>query len=161
MARWREVKQKKPKNYQENNKNSLHVKNTFVILRIKAFLIDMFLINMPILYFTTYVILGSKEAFQQNNFAIFTCTLIFGVVLSVFFSVKGQSPGYKAYEIKLIDDKTKEPPNFLKALFRYFCFILAFATLIGVFMIFFRKDDKNLHDILSKTHVIKINPQTI
>ncbi|MDR0467532.1 MAG: RDD family protein [Campylobacteraceae bacterium] len=152
VKRWREVKQKKPKN--SSQKESEH-KNAFVAQRIKAFLIDMFMINMPLLYFTTYVVLGSKEAFQQSSIAIFVCTVIFGLILSIFFSIKGQTPGYKAYEIKLIDDKTEKKPTFFRAFFRYFCFILAFVTLFGVLMMFFRKDSRNLHDILSKTRIVK------
>lgn len=155
--RWREVKQKKPTQTSKKESNNSYIKNAFIFQRIKAFLIDMFMINMPILYFTTYVVLGSREAFQQNSIAIFICTLIFGIIMSVFFSLKGQTPGYKAYELKLVDDKTGESPTFLKALFRYFCFIFSFVILIGVLMAFFRKDGKNLHDILSKTHIIKLH----
>lgn len=155
--RWREVRQNRPSPATNQNKTATTTKTkAFIFLRMKAFLIDMFLINMPILYIVTYVILGSKEAFQQNGIAIFICTALFGIILSIFFCKKGQSPGYKAYEIKLVCDKTDEVPSFLRALFRYFCFVIAFASLIGILLTFFRQDGKNLHDILSKTHVIKL-----
>ncbi|MFV0481028.1 MAG: RDD family protein [Campylobacteraceae bacterium] len=146
-------KSKKKEKLENKNATKTPLSSSFASVpkRIKAFIIDMFMINMPILYITTYFILGSKEAFQNNPIAIFLCTLIFGIILSIFFAKSGQTPGFRAYEIKLIDIKTGSKPTFLRAFFRFFCFILSGFTLVGLFLVFFRKDGKNLQDILSKT----------
>jgi len=39
--------------------------------RAKAFIIDLFIIGMPIFYATTYLVLDGKEAFLHNQIAIF------------------------------------------------------------------------------------------
>ncbi|MDR2080601.1 MAG: RDD family protein [Campylobacteraceae bacterium] len=119
--------------------------------RIKAFIVDMFMINMPILYFTAYIILGGRSEFLNNQTAIFACTAVFGLILSIFFAAAGQSPGYKAYQIKLVDIHTKEKPRFFRAYFRFFCFIFSGVTIAGLLLAFFRTDRKCLHDIFSGT----------
>ena len=115
----------------------------------------MFMINMPILYFTVYVILGGRDEFLNNQPAILICTLVFGIALSVFFAALGQSPGYKAYNIELADLKTGKKPYFFRAYFRFLCFILSGVTIIGLLFAFFRNDKRCLHDILSDTVCIE------
>lgn len=153
--RWRNVKQKKfPK---QKPQNEQQVQDFAPISwRFKAFIVDAFMIYIPILYFTTYVVLGTKEAFLQNQIAIFIDTFLFGLILSIFFSIKGQSPGYKAYEIKIVDKKTLKKPSFIKAFLRYFCFLIAGASGVGLILCFFRKDKQNLHDLLSQTKAVNV-----
>lgn len=153
--RWRYVKQNKiPQGKQEIKKVVLPLfSHVSTFSRLKAFLIDMFMIHIPILYFTTYVLLDGKDDFKSNQIVIFSCTMIFGLILSIFFSKKGQSPGYKAYDLKLIDIKTGKNPSFLRVFFRFLAFIFSCVSLVGILIIFFREDKKCLHDILSKTTV--------
>ena len=66
----------------------------------------------------------------------------------------GQTPGYKAYNITLIDEHTKEKPSFSIILFRNVSAILSLFTILGWALMFFRKDNKNLHDLLSATAVV-------
>lgn len=150
--RWRDVKQNKITKKSEKPK----LQSTSVPKRIKAFLIDMFMINMPILYITTYVILGNKDSFKQNPTAIFICTMFFGLIMSFLFFKFTQTPGYKAYDIKLIRAKTGEKADFFRCFFRFLCFIVSGAILIGLLLCFFRKDGKNLHDLLSDTMAVDI-----
>ncbi|MDR2790979.1 MAG: RDD family protein [Campylobacteraceae bacterium] len=126
-----------------------------VFKRVKAFIIDMFMINMPILYFTAYVILDGRSEFLNSQTAIFACTAVFGFILSLFFAAAGQSPGYKAYQIKLIDMRTREKPRFFRAYFRFFCFIFSGVTIIGLLLAFLRADKKCFHDIFSDTVCIE------
>lgn len=70
--------------------------------RVKAFITDMFMINMPLLYLTTYVFLDGKEAFTHNQTVIFVCTLGYGIITSLFFAFSSQTPGYRYMRIKLI-----------------------------------------------------------
>ena len=52
--------------------------------RLKAFITDMFMINMPLLYLTTYVFLDGKEAFTHNQSVIFACGIGYGFITSLF-----------------------------------------------------------------------------
>lgn len=122
-----------------------------LLSRFKAFVVDLFIILMPILYIMTYLILDGKDDFQQNQFAIFICSLLFGVILSIFFAKNGQSPGYRAYDLWLVDDKTKKNPNFIKLILRYIIFLFSCAFVFGIVLALIRKDKKNLHDLLTKT----------
>ncbi|MDR3177703.1 MAG: RDD family protein [Campylobacteraceae bacterium] len=147
--RWRDVKQNRIV-----KKSPLEQKSASIPKRAKAFLIDMFMINMPILYIAVYLVLGGKDEFLQNHAAIFACTMLFGLIVSVLLCKFAQTPGYKAYEIKLIDANTHKAVGFFKCFFRFLCFIVSGFTLIGLLLCFFREDGKNLHDLLSKTVVI-------
>lgn len=146
--RWRDVKNKKYK--QEKPQKQVLISSP-ILWRMKAFITDSFMIYIPILYITTYLILDGKEDFLSNQIAVFVDTFLFGFILSIFFAKSGQSPGFRAYEMKLIDKKTMEKPSFFKVFFRYFCFLISGASVVGLFLCFFRKDKQNLHDIMSQT----------
>lgn len=124
------------------------------ISRIKAFFIDMFLISMPILYITAYVILDGKDAFRQNQIAIALDWIIYGFIISIFFVKSAQSPGYRAQNIYLINANSGKKVSFLQAIFRYICFMISGMSIIGLLTCFFRKDKLCLHDILSNTIVV-------
>ncbi len=124
--------------------------------RIKAFIVDMFMIMMPIMYITTYLIMNGKDDFQSSSEARWTTALIFGLIIILFWTIKGQTPGYKAYCIKLIDNDTKKNITLFKAIFRYLIFLVSATTIILAFLPFFRKDKKTIQDLLSKSTVIQI-----
>lgn len=123
-----------------------------ILPRIIAFIIDMFLIAMPILYFTTYVILDGKESFQSSQIAIFIDWMIFALIQSAFFARLGASPGYKAQGIYAVNLSGKKA-SFLRYFLRFICFAV-FFIFGGSFVAFFRKDRRNLHDIISQTIVV-------
>jgi len=110
------------------------------------------MIYLPLLYLVTYVVLGSKEAFQSNQLAIFLVVAIFGIILALFQSRGGQSPGYRVYKLRLLDSKTHQPPTFLRALWRYVVFLIAGTSLVGLMLSPFRNDGKNLHDLLARSY---------
>ena len=87
------------------------------IERAKAFLIDIFLLYVPVLY-VCYFVLGSKEAFLGNQAVIFACSAFFGIVQALFLSTKAQSPGLKAYDLYLIDIKKGRKLSFLRVILR-------------------------------------------
>ncbi|EGK7514820.1 RDD family protein [Campylobacter lari] len=122
-------------------------------LRFKAFLIDLFLLYVPILYLF-YFTLGSKEAFLNNQLIIFLCSLLFGLIQALFLAKKAQSPGLKAYDLYLIDLKNGQKLNFFRILLRYMIFIVSFGLLIGFLVSFLRKDTLALHDILSQSVIV-------
>ncbi|MDL0089298.1 RDD family protein [Campylobacter gastrosuis] len=125
-----------------------------ITARIKAFIVDMFMILMPILYIATYVVLDGKDDFKGSQIAIFICNALFGVFLSIFFSLKAQTPGYKSQQIYLISLKTGRKISFFHAIFRYICFVLAGFSLVGLLLCFFRKDRLNFHDIITNSAAV-------
>ena len=123
--------------------------------RIKAFILDIFLLAMPLLYFVTYGVLGTKESFQNNQLAIFIVWIVYGLITTIFFVKSAQTPGYRAQQIYLIDLKTGKKVKFQTLFLRYFIFIVGAAFIVGVVLCFFRKDRLNLHDLATQTAPIK------
>lgn len=124
------------------------------IERAKAFLIDIFLLYVPVLY-VCYFVLGSKEAFLGNQAVIFACSAFFGVVQALFLSTKAQSPGLKAYDLYLIDTKKGRKLSFLRVILRYIAFLIGTSLLFGLLMSFLRKDGLALHDLLSQSCIVR------
>lgn len=125
------------------------------LTRAKAFLIDVFLLYVPIIYIC-YFVLGSKEAFKGNEFAIFLCWALFGVIQGIFLAVKAQSPGLKAYDLYLIDKKTGHKLSFLRIMLRYIIFLAGCAFFfVGLFTSFARKDTLALHDLVSQSYIVR------
>lgn len=124
------------------------------IERAKAFLIDIFLLYVPVLY-VCYFVLGSKEAFLGNQAVIFACSAFFGVVQALFLSTKAQSPGLKAYDLYLIDIKKGRKLSFLRVILRYIVFLIGASLLFGLLMSFLRKDGLALHDLLSQSCIVR------
>jgi uncharacterized RDD family membrane protein YckC len=82
---------------------------------------------------------------------------IYGIITVIFWVRKGQTPGFKAYSLKLIDDHTKEKPSIILAVARYMMFIVSAVTIVGFLLPFFRKDKKTLQDVICQTSVIRID----
>lgn len=155
--RWRDIKQGNVS--KESSSTTEELKDSFASApignRIKAFIVDMFMIMMPIMYITTYLIMDGKDDFQGSDEARWITALVFGLIIVLFWIVKGQTPGFKAYSIKLIDDNTKEKISLPKAIFRYIIFLVSATTILLAFLPFFRKDKKTIQDLLTKTTVIE------
>ena len=152
MSRWRETKKKIQNPSRENSPETPKETRLFCAYlpnRIKAFLVDMFLIMMPIMYFTTYVIMEGKDDFQGSETARWVTSLLFGAVVVFFWQKNGQTPGSKAYDLKVVDGKTREILSLKQALVRYVLFIVSAVSIVGLLVPFFRKDRKTLHDLLS------------
>ena len=165
MARWRNIKNKKQSNNTNTTKESKtkedNIQYAPIITKIKAFITDMFMIMMPLSYFTTYFILDGKNDFQSNDLARWGVSIAFGIVSIIFWNKTGQTPGYKAYEIKLVDSLTLKNISYIQGVNRYIVFLVSYTLLIGFFVPFFRKDRKSLHDIVSGSCVIDFpNEQT-
>jgi len=160
MSRWRDTKKGKiiPKKEKEVKEKLVLTDDYLVSLsaRMKAFLIDTFLINMPIMYFTIYVLMGGGREFTQNMaygwLIIFSMNFI--VVMS-FWSIKGQTPGLKAYDGILVNTVTRKKISIIQAFVRYMMTLLCILSFLGMFLPFLRKDKKTLQDLLSNTCVIK------
>lgn len=133
------------------------LQKALLIPRFKAFIVDIFMIYVPVLYFVTYFILGSAEAFRSNPYAIFICSLFYGLVSSLLFYLKEQTPGFRYALIKLVSLDGK-PVGFLKIFLRFFIWLLSMALIVGFFFPFFSKTKQCLHDYICKTSVQSVNP---
>lgn len=159
MARWRDTKKGNIKSTTKKVEENIETPKglcTSPLHRIKAFVTDMFMIMMPIMYITTYVIMDGAQSFQGSEMARWLTMSIYGLITVVFWTKKGQTPGFKAYDLKLIDDKTGKILTFGLAVARYMMFILSAVSIIGVLLPFFRKDKKTLQDLLMQTSVIRL-----
>lgn len=148
-TRWREVKKKKRETLSSDPLPLLPSPLT----RLKIFLIDTFMIMMPILYFVIYIIMGGGAGFAADRlvgwsyvFALHAPTII------ALWVIKGETPGLKAYNMKLVPLKGSKI-SLLQALIRYCLTPLAILSVVGVASTLWRKDRKALHDLLSLTTI--------
>ena len=155
--RFRDIKQGRPQ--EEVPKKVKHSPTNgeyaSVGLKIKAFLTDAFMLLMPIMYVVFYLVMDGREGFAENKMlGWFYILLPLVIVQTIFMYFTGQTPGYRAYNITLIDENSKEKPSLFIIIFRNLAAILSFFTLLGWALMFFRKDNKTLHDLLSATAVV-------
>ena len=157
MSKWRDVKQNRVQNKVVNDSKVKSPKSDLASLglRLKAFLTDTFLITTPILYIVIYLIMGSGEDFAQNR------SLGWGIIFAVHASIilkkkikNGQTPGLRAYEIKLVDSITKQRVSVIQVLIRYVTTLFAVVSIFLLFLPFFNKKKKTIQDIFSNTIII-------
>jgi len=149
---------------QSKNQNKQKFKQRYVYApfadRIKALITDMFMIYAPILYFIAYVVMNGKDDFQSSQIAPFMGVLMYGVVYALLLSRFAQTPGKKAYDIKVVDAKSGKSISFLRAFCRFVAFLVSATVVLGVFVPFYRqkfyKDNKALHDLMTNTIVTKV-----
>jgi uncharacterized RDD family membrane protein YckC len=153
--RIRDVKQGKATPEEpKKNPSALLVGYASSRMKIKAFLTDAFMLLMPILYVVIYLVMDGREGFEEDKilgWIYILYPLIF--VQTLFFYFTGQTPGYRAYDLTLIDEQTKEKPSMFIILFRNLSAVLSLFTFAWILM-FFRKDSKTLHDLLSATAIV-------
>ena len=124
-------------------------------LKIKAFLTDAFMLLMPIMYVVFYLVMDGREDFSEHKvLGWFYILLPLVIVQTLFMYMTGQTPGYRAYNMTLIDEHTQKKPSLFVIIFRNLAAILSLFTFFGWVLMFFRKDHKTLHDLLSATAVV-------
>ncbi|BAF70980.1 RDD family protein [Sulfurovum sp. NBC37-1] len=155
--RFRDVKQGKVAQENDHRKSSQKLKRDYASKgsKLKAFLTDAFMLVMPLMYIVFYLVMGGREGFAEHKALGWLYILVPLVIVQTAFMYKtGQTPGYRAYDLTLIDESTGEKPSLFIIFFRNAAAILSFFTIFGWVMMFFRKDSKTLHDLLSNTAVI-------
>jgi len=157
--RFRDVKKGKIANTKskiDKNKSVLPFATNFQ--KVKAALTDTFMLLMPIMYIVFYLVMDGREDFAQHRLMGWIYILVpFIIIQSLFmYYGDGQTPGYKNYNLKVVDINTHKKPPFFSIVFRNLAMLLSIATIFGWLMMFFRKDKRGLHDILSNTAVISI-----
>ncbi len=154
--RFRNIKQAKTSASLENKKSKTTQTQHYASTRskIKAYLTDAFMLIMPIMYLVFYLVMDGREGFAEQKMLGWLYILIPLVITqTIFFYLNAQTPGYKAYNIILIDESTQKKPSLFIILFRNLCAVLSLFTFAWILM-FFRKDSKTLHDLLSATAVV-------
>ena len=127
-------------------------------LKVKAFLTDAFMLLMPIMYTVFYLVMNGREGFSSHKVLGWVAILIpLVIVQTLFMYYSSQTPGYRAYNIVVIDEKTGKRPSLFNIIFRNLSAILSLFTILGWLMMFFRKDSKTLHDLLSATAIVTTN----
>jgi len=154
--RFRKLKQQSRQNNNQKIKETKKIAYARTVDKIKAFITDMFMIYAPILYIIAYVVMGGKDEFQSSDIAPFIGVSMYGLIYAVLISKFGQTPGKKAYTIKVVDDRTHENISFFRALFRFLTFLFSATILLGLFTGLYRKDKKSLHDIICHTIEIEV-----
>ncbi len=161
MAKWRDVKNNRvsSNSIKKDSFNSNSPQNLATLSqRFKAFLTDLFLITTPIIYIVIYLVLGSGDEFAQNRALGWSIILIVSfLAIAIFWLKNGQTPGLKAYDIKLVDNTTEDRISVLQALVRYIATFFAIILIAPLFYCYFNKDRKTFQDIVSNTKIIKQN----
>jgi uncharacterized RDD family membrane protein YckC len=153
--RFRDIK--KQKKQKQKSENKILVRYAYYPDKIKALITDLFMIYAPILYLITYVILGGKDEFQSSTWAPLLGVTLYGLIYAFLLAKFGQTPGKKAYDIKVVDDKTFKNIGFFRAFARYVAFLFSATILLGLLTPLFRKDRKALHDIICSTVEIYVD----
>jgi len=126
-------------------------------LKIKAYITDAFMLLMPIMYVVFYFVMDGRDDFFAHKLEGWLYIFIPLIIVQSIFQYKtGQTPGYKAYNLKLIDENSGEKPSLFSIVFRNATAVLSILTIMGWILMFFRKDYKNLHDLFSATSVIRV-----
>ena len=157
-TRFRKVKQGKPAQVSKSPKQRMDRVHPYATPseKLKAFLTDSFMLLMPIMYTVFYLVMGGREGFAAHKALGWLYILIPLVIVQTLFMFKsGQTPGYRAYDLEVIDESTGKRPSLGLILFRNLAAILSMAMLFGWMLMFFRKDHKNLHDLLSNTAIVR------
>jgi len=149
LSRWRDIKKGKVEKIPKETKESLNISPLHV--RFKAFITDTFLIMMPIMYIVFYAIMGSREGFREHMLLGWIYILIpHMIIITLFLYLKNQTPGYKAYSIRLLTTDLKKP-SLLQIIFRYILFTVSLFLIVPLFFPYFNKKRVMVHDIATKT----------
>ena len=159
MAKWRDVKQNRGNEDKTNSntvlQNSSKYMSSKLSSRFKAFLTDTFLITTPILYIVIYLVMGSGQEFAENR------TLGWGIIFAIHFIIiaifwlkNGQTPGLKAYDLKLVDNKSLARISVLQVIIRYAATLASVISIFFMFTPYTNKERKTFQDIVSNTKII-------
>jgi len=149
--RFRKLKQQTKHKAQEKNEKKSKFLYAAYSLKIKALITDMFMIYAPILYLITYIVLGGKDEFQDSQLAPLFAVSLYALIYAILISQFMQTPGKKAYGLKVLNAKTGKKISFLQALLRFVAFLFSATILVGLLLPLYRKDKKGLHDLIAST----------
>ncbi len=156
--RWRYIKQGKVSHPKKTTEKSKKFIAAPIKDRLKAFLTDTFMITMPIFYIVIYLVMGSREEFRAHMAQGWLYILIpHYLIVTTLWSLKGQTPGMKAYDMKLVRLNDRGLPNFFQATIRYIAMPISILSIVGVAIALFGKERLTLYDYISFTGPIHID----
>ena len=125
-------------------------------IKAKAFLTDVFMLLMPLLYVSIYVVHDGLEDVASHKLEAWAYALIpFLVILTIFMlKDEGRTPGARAQGLKVIEFHSLNKPSLFSIIFRNFSLLFSLFIPIFWFIPFFRKDKRTVHDLVSATCVI-------
>ncbi len=101
--------------------------------------------------------MGSREGFKEHMLQGWIYILVPQIVIvTLFLYFKNQTPGYKAYNIKLMTIKMQKP-SFFQVFARTILFSICTFLIIPLFYPFFQKDKLSIHDLITKTIPLQID----
>ncbi|MDR3347381.1 MAG: RDD family protein [Helicobacteraceae bacterium] len=134
--------------------------NTFVSAgfwaRLAALMVDTFMILFPITIALTVVFGYTEMKTSKPMIAGVIQMTIYGAIVIWCWVKKGYTPGKKLLRLIVIDDRTGKTIGFMQALWRFLAVFVSIISVIGLLLPIVRKDKKTLHDLLSRTRVIRI-----
>jgi len=152
--RFRETKQKRETTRKKMEKPAIPFASLGV--KAKAFLTDVFMLLMPLLYVSIYLIHDGLEDVANHRLEAWGYAIVPFLVILTIFMVKdeGRTPGARAQGLKVIDFHRLEKPSLFSLVFRNLT--LLFSMFIPLFWLLplFRKESQMIHDYLSATCVI-------
>jgi len=106
------------------------------------------------MYGVAYGIMGSLQNFSAHKAQGWLyIALPYFLVTFLFLYIKGETPGYRAYGLKLYSNNGTNP-SVLQVIVRIVWAMAIAVTLLGWLFIFVRKDSKHIHDLFSFTTVV-------
>jgi uncharacterized RDD family membrane protein YckC len=145
----------------KQNKSNVQSKRAGVRSRLKAFITDSFMLVMPLMYIIFYFVFGGRDGFAENKLLGWIYILIPLIIIQIIFmsiSKKGQTPGMRAYNLSLVDLKSGKKPHSGVIAYRQMLTLLSLFT-FGWTTMFFRKDHRTLHELLSNTTLDQLPEQ--
>lgn len=122
--------------------------------RLKALIVDLFMLYVPLLYIEGYLYFGTLASFRESVGGPLIATAIFLVVSALFVMRTGQTPGKRAYNLAVVDAQSGENLSFLRALWRTAALMFSAAILVGGLLPLWRRDRRALHDLLAGSKVV-------
>ena len=98
----------------------------------------------------------NSGSIQNTGRLQFVGVFLYGVIYAIFLSFTGQTPGKRAYKLKVVDLKTQKKLSFFRAFWRFVAFLFTATTFLGLLLPFYRKDKRALHDLLSSSVEIEV-----
>jgi len=124
--------------------------------RAKAFLTDIFMIFMPLMYVVIYLVMDGREGASHDKLLAWIYVMVPYLLILTLFMWKddGRTPGARSQGLTVIEFHTLEKPSLFSIIFRNFT--LPFSLFIPLFWFvpLFRKDRRAIHDLLSATCLI-------
>jgi uncharacterized RDD family membrane protein YckC len=163
-VRFREVKQGKAGSPPKKNRKAKETPPSTIDAslgdRFKAIITDSFMLLMPIMYLVFYLVFGGREGFAAHKLLGWLYILIPYILITTLFLVKsGQTPGMRAYRIRVVEHRNGSAPPAGAILLRQILAVWDFLLFTWILQ-FFRKDHRTLHEILSGTALVKApNPE--